>query len=171
MRIGCGNLYVTVNYDEQGICEVFANLGRAGGCPSQSEATSRLVSIALRSGMAVEEIVEQLKGIRCHSTLRQMREKGIKVLSCPDAIGKVIEKVAREQHFGCELPEKIKKAQEKVLREEVAPVDVAAGEEGFFVPEEPAVPAHPGDCPECGARMEHEGGCVICRSCGYSKCG
>ena len=168
VRIGCGNLYVTVNYDDQGICEVFANLGRAGGCPSQSEATSRLVSIALRSGMEVEEIVEQLKGIRCHSTLRQMREKGIKVLSCPDAIGKVIEKVAREQHFGCELPEKIKKAQ--ALRDEMAPVDLPVHEEECCeLPAEP--PKLNGDCPECGARMEHEGGCVICRSCGYSKCG
>ncbi len=65
------NLYITVNYDDNGICEVFTNLGRAGGCPSQSEATSRLVSIALRSGMSVEAIIEQLKGIRCHSTIRQ----------------------------------------------------------------------------------------------------
>ena len=85
--MGCGNLYITVNYDDKGICEVFTNLGRAGGCPSQSEATSRLVSTALRSGMDVPTIVEQLKGIRCHSTMRQ---KGLKVLSCPDAIGRAI---------------------------------------------------------------------------------
>src|SRR5690606_20826362 len=91
VKIGCGNLYITVNYDEQGICEVFANLGRAGGCPSQSEATSRLISLALRSGIDVKAIVEQLKGIRCHSTLRQMaNNKEIKVLSCPDAIGRAI---------------------------------------------------------------------------------
>ena len=35
VRIGCGNLYITVNYDDNGICEVFTNLGRAGGCPSE----------------------------------------------------------------------------------------------------------------------------------------
>jgi ribonucleoside-diphosphate reductase alpha chain len=66
VRIGCGNLYITVNYDEHGICEVFTNTGRAGGCPSQSEATARLVSIALRSGMDADVIIEQLKGIRGH---------------------------------------------------------------------------------------------------------
>ena len=85
---------MTVNYDDTGICEVFANLGRAGGCPSQSEATSRLISTALRSGMDVESLIEQLRGIRCHSTLRQKATNpNIKVLSCPDAIGRVLEKV------------------------------------------------------------------------------
>lgn len=94
--IGCGNLYVTVNYDDEGICEVFANLGRAGGCPSQSEAASRLISTALRSGMDVNAVIEQLKGIRCLSTVRQRATNpNIKVLSCPDAIGKVLEKVAK----------------------------------------------------------------------------
>jgi ribonucleoside-diphosphate reductase alpha chain len=159
--IGCGNLYVTVNYDDEGICEVFANLGRAGGCPSQSEATSRLVSTALRSGLDVNAIIEQLKGIRCHSTLRQRAlNNNIKVLSCPDAIGKVLEKVAK-----IKAEEDAKKAQEQYAQ----PI---AGEEISEIvccenPEKSA--AQP--CPECGAQMEHEGGCVICRACGYSKCG
>ena len=83
-------LYITVNYDENGICEVFTNTGRAGGCPSQSEATSRLVSIALRSGIDAASILEQLKGIRCPSTIRQ---KDLKVMSCPDAIGRALERI------------------------------------------------------------------------------
>ena len=78
-----------------GICEVFTNTGRAGGCPSQSEATARLVSIALRSGVDHRHIIEQLKGIRCPSTIRQ---KGLKVMSCPDAIGRLIEKVVELQN-------------------------------------------------------------------------
>lgn len=92
MKIGCGNLYVTVNYDENGICEVFTSTGKAGGCPSQSEATARLASVALRSGISVEEVYDQLKGIRCPSTIRQ---QGMSCTSCPDAIAKVLAKVDR----------------------------------------------------------------------------
>ncbi len=90
MKIGCGNLYVTVNYDRNGICEVFTSTGKAGGCPSQSEATARLASVALRSGMSVSEVYDQLKGIRCPSTIRQ---NGMNCTSCPDAIAKVLRKV------------------------------------------------------------------------------
>ncbi|MGI6192003.1 MAG: vitamin B12-dependent ribonucleotide reductase [Christensenellales bacterium] len=172
IRIGCGNLYVTVNYDDQGICEVFANLGRAGGCPSQSEAASRLISIALRSGVEVDEIIGQLKGIRCHSTLRQMREKGLTVLSCPDAIGKVIEKVAKEQNFGTygsNNKKKDSKPEQKAM--EVALIDLPDGPACSVMETLYNDPKLNGECPECGARMEHEGGCVVCRSCGYSKCG
>ena len=97
VRIGCGNLYITVNYDENGICEVFTNTGRAGGCPSQSEATARLVSVGIRSGMDPKEIIQQLKGIRCPSCLRQ---PGVPVMSCPDAIAKALEKVLKVSQDG-----------------------------------------------------------------------
>jgi len=142
VKIGCGNLYVTVNYDENGICEVFTNLGRAGGCPSQSEATSRLVSTALRSGIDIRAVIEQLRGIRCHSTLR----KGdVKVLSCPDAIGRVLERAAEMHgdHFKITINGN----------------DIKAPGSDSAI------------CPECGSLLEHEGGCNVCRSCGYSKCG
>ena len=113
---------------------MFTNVGRAGGCPSQSEATSRLVSMALRSGVDVQSIIEQLRGIRCHSTLRQ---KGLKVLSCPDAIGRVLERVVELRGGEADVP------------------SVSGGSK----------------CPECASPLEHESGCVMCRSCGYSKCG
>jgi len=135
VRIGCGNLYVTVNSDEDGICEVFTALGRAGGCPSQSEATSRLISLGLRSGIDISEITEQLKGIRCLSSIKS---KQAEVLSCPDAIGRAIEEYLAANGI-------------------FVASDWEAG--GFVV------------CPECGARMELEGGCRVCRSCGFSRCG
>lgn len=174
VRIGCGNLYVTVNYDDQGICEVFANVGRAGGCPSQSEATSRLVSTALRSGMDVESLVEQLKGIRCHSTLRK---KGLKVLSCPDAIGRVIEKVNNLHKQGLAagmlppIDPQVNEAAQPCLNN----CSLCSHRDDCTHPQRKDngvyLPSSGARCPECGSEMEHEGGCVICRACGYSKCG
>ena len=157
VRIGCGNLYITVNYDEDGICEVFTNTGRAGGCPSQSEATARLVSIALRSGINHEHIIEQLKGIRCPSTTRQ---KGLKVMSCPDAIGRLIEKVAKIQNG-----HSVSKSETSITDEQRFQRPLANTEFNFDETNKEAI------CPECGIKLEHEGGCVVCRNCGYSKCG
>jgi len=91
-RMGCGTLFVTVNKDEKGICEVFANLGKAGGCPSQSEATCRAISTALRSGVDSKVIIDQLSGIRCLSTaVARKANKEVDVLSCPDAIAQALE--------------------------------------------------------------------------------
>lgn len=172
VRIGCGNLYITANYDENGICEVFTNLGRAGGCPSQSEATSRLVSIALRSGVDPKSIIEQLKGIRCHSTLRQRAtNKNIKVLSCPDAIGKALEKVMNTY---VDVDDKSVNDIAMEIEETVNEIPVPSCN-GCSADEEISADlksnTSSGECPECGAKVEHEGGCMICHSCGYSKCG
>ena len=98
-RIGCGTLFVTVNKDENGLCEVFANLGKAGGCPSQSEATCRAVSAALRSGVRPEVLIEQLKGIRCLSTIAGRKtNKDIDVLSCPDAIAIALQEALGQEY-------------------------------------------------------------------------
>ena len=152
VKIGCGNLYITVNYDDKGICEIFTNTGKAGGCPSQSEATARLASIALRSGIDVRSIIDQLKGIRCPSTIRQ---SGMKCTSCPDAIAKAIERVYQQQ----------------VRLGHWAEPELSAAEGPAASQAETVVPGRMLFCPECGAKLEHEGGCVICRNCGYSKCG
>jgi ribonucleoside-diphosphate reductase alpha chain len=96
-RTGCGTLFISVNKDENGLCEVFANLGKAGGCPSQSEATCRVVSAALRCGVDPRVLVEQLKKIRCLSTIARRKDnKDIDVLSCPDAIARAIEEALGE---------------------------------------------------------------------------
>jgi ribonucleoside-diphosphate reductase alpha chain len=151
MKIGCGNLYVTVNYDEQGICEVFTSTGKAGGCPSQSEATARLASIALRSGVSIDEILDQLRGIRCPSTIRHA---GMKCTSCPDAIARVIKKTA-----------------DMIALQQGLPAAAPSAQRASSAAETPDAVEHGSKfCPECGSALEHEGGCVSCRSCGYSKC-
>lgn len=155
VKIGCGSLFITVNRDENGICEVFTSTGKGGGCPSQSEATARLVSIALRSGVSQKEILAQLKGIRCPSTVRQ---QGMKCTSCPDAIARTIEKMSKMlniESFGVseESHEEVKKAP---------------------APSKGAMPVLGADdklhCPECGKVLRHEGGCTVC-DCGFSHCG
>jgi ribonucleoside-diphosphate reductase alpha chain len=91
-RMGCGTLFVTVNRDDKGICEVFANLGKAGGCPAQSEATCRAVSAALRSGVDPRVMIDQLGRIRCLSAaVARKSNKGVDVLSCPDAIARALQ--------------------------------------------------------------------------------
>jgi ribonucleoside-diphosphate reductase alpha chain len=91
---GCGYIYVTVNFDDKGICEVFCSLGKAGGCASaQLEATSRLISLIFRSGIDVGSVIKQLRAIRCPSV---SWERGRAILSCADAIGSVLEKYVKK---------------------------------------------------------------------------
>ena len=91
MKTGCGNLYVTINEDEEGhLFELFTSMGKAGGCAaSQSEAIGRLVSLAFRSNIEPDEVIKQLKGISCHSPIWH---EGGKILSCSDAIARALEK-------------------------------------------------------------------------------
>jgi len=167
IKIGCGNLYVSVNADEKGICEVFTNTGRAGGCSSQSEATARLISITLRSGLSVDTITEQIKGIRCPAC---MRREGVNVTSCPDAIARVIKKYNEvginfaSVEKGTQNTAPVTQKPDVVGRGNSSSEKVATRRNRANVAPENA-------CPECGMPINHESGCVVCTHCGYSKCG
>jgi ribonucleoside-diphosphate reductase alpha chain len=148
IRTGCGNLYVTINVDSEGLCEVFTQMGKSGGCAaSQSEALSRVISVALRAGVDPQALVKHLRGIRCPSPAWA---QGGKVLSCADAVGIALEQfLSADPLEAGEVPE-------------VGTVSVgkSADTRDYLS----------GACPECGSALEHESGCAVCRSCGFSKC-
>ena len=140
-KTGCGNLYVNINSDAVGFCEVFTQMGKSGGCAaSNAEAVSRLVSLALRAGIDPGSIVGQLRGIRCPMTAWHGGEN---ILSCADAIGRILEKAIGEVHGKT-------KAQAAYTGLDIG-----------YCPQ----------CPDCGGIMEQESGCAVCKSCGFSKCG
>jgi ribonucleoside-diphosphate reductase alpha chain len=90
MKTGYGYLYVTVTEFEGQPFEVFATIGKSGrSTTAKTEAIGRLVSLALRSGVKVDKIVHQLKGIGGEYPIFQ---DGGLVLSIPDAISRVLEK-------------------------------------------------------------------------------
>jgi ribonucleoside-diphosphate reductase alpha chain len=90
IKTGMGYLYVTVSEYNGRPFEIFATIGKSGkSTQAKTEAIGRLISLALRSGISVEEIIEQIKGIRGEHAVFQ--EGGL-VYSIPDAISKVLEK-------------------------------------------------------------------------------
>jgi ribonucleoside-diphosphate reductase alpha chain len=94
-QTGCGNLYVTINQDVSGVFELFATIGKAGGCAaSQSEAIGRMVSLAWRSGISDKQVIKQLRGISCHSPYGFGDKR---VLSCADAVAQAIEYHRRDK--------------------------------------------------------------------------
>jgi ribonucleoside-diphosphate reductase alpha chain len=148
VETGCGHMYVTINSDEFGACEVFVQMGKVGGCASaQLEAIARLASLALRSNLKVDALVRQLKGIRCQSP---MWNKGRMITSCGDAVGQAL-----EQFLSLDL-------QGRSSNFEIPSIRPAHAEYG--------AQRSIAMCPDCGNSIEHLEGCLKCPSCGWSKC-
>jgi ribonucleoside-diphosphate reductase alpha chain len=133
IKTGYGNLYITVNTFDGKPFEVFAQIGKSGySTMADTEAICRLISLALRSGIGVDKIIEQLIGIGGASPVFQ--EGGL-IMSIPDAIAKVLNK-----HFG----KGPNANHDRDLTLEF--------------------------CPDCGAKLKHESGCIVCSQCGFSRC-
>ena len=159
---GYGALYVTVNEDEKGLFEIFAQIGRGGGyTASFTEGIARLVSLCLRSGVPVDEIIDQLEGIR---SPRIAVDHGERVYSIPDAIAKAIKRHIGMQKTGVQPPvetfDEFGGAVETDIELEKESRDAAELLRKGLNPE----------CPECGKALVFEEGCVKCHACGYSEC-
>lgn len=157
VKTGCGNIFVTVNFDEDGQpFEVFSAMGKAGGCASsQAEAISRTISLSLRSGVSIDEILKQLKGISCHMPFGFGPQK---ITSCSDAIARAIVRLTKKEEAKLEL---------NFQGNNETPVSTKTE---TLVEEFNQERSVRGACPECGGAIEHEGGCSICRDCGHSAC-
>jgi ribonucleoside-diphosphate reductase alpha chain len=163
LRVGCGtNLFVTINEDEEGLAEIFLSLGKSGGCvASHVEAIGRLVSLALRSRIEPMEITEQLRSIRCPSPTFSSE---CPILSCADAVAKSVERFLSQYSQNGNG-----KLQNHPSTHSNNADEVQSSEEAVFLSH--TTSGLRPECPECGNIVEHGEGCVLCRVCGYSKCG
>ena len=147
-------MYVTVNFDDESHpFEVFTTLGKAGGCHGADlEAISRLISLALRSGISPDEINEQLKGITCCPVWDQ----GVLVRSDADALSLVLSHHLHD--------DEVAQSQLGERSEQLGLFPSSqGGESGTTMPTGAR-------CPKCSGYLIPQEGCLNCLDCGYSKC-
>lgn len=154
LMTGCGTLWVNAFFDlDTGrLSDIFLSKGSKGGCNSFMVGLSRLISQSARAGVPLAEICDQLQSsVECASFISRTRVKkdtsaGV---SCPSSISKAL--LDMEQEF---------LAYKSAING--TPIHVAEEQEVFTFNDE---------CPECGVKLEQSEGCVVCRNCGWSKCG
>ena len=142
LKTGCGKLYATVNEDDEGICEIFLNQRDGNSCRvAYNNALAMVMSMALRAGVPIKEISKALKGQSCG---QPAWGNGGLILSCPDAIGKLLDKEQEFQDFKHEAI--------------IGTIDTSRS-------------TPPKRCSSCGGELINQGGCEICRDCGMERCG
>ncbi len=144
---GCGSTHVLGFFEPVygDLVEVFFTKGSLGGCSNYMVGLSRMVSLACRAGVSINDIQDQLNSTgACPSYAIRTATKHdtSKGACCPMAIGNALMDMWKEvqEELGYLEEPKKKKTQLGEL------------------------------CPECGAILEHSGGCDICKECGYSHC-
>ena len=165
VRTGHGNMYVTINFDENHQpFEVFGNLGKAGGCDSaQLEAISRLVSLALRSGIAPDAVLEQLRGITCCPAW----DDGTLVRSGPDAVALALE---RHIHGGGQRTVRSTHPVQMAFAPEVVHNGNGYSHNTGNSNANGSVQLTGRRCPDCNTPVIYQEGCLMCISCGWNKC-
>ncbi len=151
---GCGSIHLQVYFDRETgkMTEVFINKGGSGGCNSNLNALSRMISIALRAGVDVKDVADQLSStINCPS-FASSRAKGINLSpgsSCAGAVSKALIDLNKEFQV---MFKAMTMFEEEVEEEENNVMGLK-------------------ECPECGERtLQMTGGCMQCTNCSYSKC-
>jgi ribonucleoside-diphosphate reductase alpha chain len=173
-----GVLFAHITEDDKGQpFEVFINLGKAGGSAmADAEAMGRMISLSLRSGISLNEIHRQLRGI---SSDKAVGLGPNKVLSVPDAIGLALEDWMRmkqgvqqellslSQTTQAQSPSSAARPIEAVVRTSTGGIEQVA----MFNTGDNNAESFIGTCPDCGSQLEYAEGCVKCHVCGFSECG
>jgi ribonucleoside-diphosphate reductase alpha chain len=185
VRTGCGSLYITTNYTDDGLFEVLLDTGSTGGCSAFTEGTARLISLALRYGIPADAITKQLQSVRCDNFRHQTgKDNTLKGKSCPDVVGKAmldklqqLRKSILTKENDLINPAIIKTAQIPAVYCDEGLLENPHLEQAYkqkFVPlygnNGKVYYAEADDgCPECGRQLNHSEGCVVC-TCGFSRC-
>ena len=156
LMTGCGSLHCAAFFDPATgeLLEVYLSKGSAGGCLNSLTGISRMISLAARAGVSVYDIVDQLDstGVCPSYAVRSATKKDTsKGSCCPVAIGKALLDMYNEMQSTLCCDEEVEENMSNQPLENRA----ASNKEV---------------CPSCGEQLIHEGGCDICKSCGWSKC-
>jgi len=157
LTTGCGSLHCSAFFDPKtgNLMETFLYRGSAGGCANSYTGLSRMISLAARAGVRLQDIVDQLNSCGVcpsYAVRRATRHDTSQGSCCPIAIGKALTEMWEEYQ-----------------RERGDPP--ASGMSASLVSPTEAPPSPLTErCPECGATLVFEGGCQICKECGWSKC-
>lgn len=163
---GCGDFSEQIFFDDISgePLENFIAMGDGGGCARNLEAISRLISLCLRGGIDVSEIIKQLKKVHsCPAYRARKIQKGDTSIgtSCPSAIGYAIEDLCEKINNRLFDTDELTDEDTTTLWHEDWYEDSHSEIEDLH-----SKPT----CPECGEPIVFEGGCNICKSCGWSKC-
>ena len=164
LQTGCGSLHVLAFFDpiDGNLREVYFNKGSTGGCANFMTGLSRMVSLLCRAGVDIMTIKDQLDSTGVcpsYATRRATHHDTSAGSCCPMAIGNALVDMWHEM-------------QEGINDDEDDMVDAA--DCASAVPSEQQVSNNGNNavtCPECGNELVFEGGCNICKNCGWSKCG
>jgi ribonucleoside-diphosphate reductase alpha chain len=163
IRTGHGNMYVTINFDQyEKPFELFTVLGKAGSTDSaQLEAISRLVSMALRAGVDPQAVIDQLRGI----TDDPVWDSGVLIRSAPDALA-----LALSRATGIASPNLVEAQQYELFNKE-SPTIIPSVLQSVTSKNDNSNSGFWTNCPECSGPLVSQEGCLMCRECGYNKCG
>lgn len=168
---GCGDFSEQIFFDDftGEPLENFIAMGDGGGCARNLEAISRLISLALRSGIPVSEVIKQLKKVHsCPAYRARKIQKGDTSVgtSCPSAIGYAIEELCNKINDrlfdGTDIEDNLtfNDSDHNMMIESWYEDSKSEIEDLKTKP----------TCPECGEPLVFEGGCNLCKACGWSKC-